>query len=91
MASRELTFDLPEEIVALVGSPDVVAAKARLALLMELLKEGVISQGQVAEILGITRADILHLLGEHGIPSGPESGEDMRREIADARRALHLR
>jgi len=89
MTSRSLTFDLPEEIIALIGSPDDAAARARTALLMELLREGSISQGQAAGALGVTIRDLLDLMKEHDVPSGPESPEDVRQDVEDARRALY--
>ena len=54
--------------------------------LLDLLRHGTISQGQVARLLGITRWDVLDLMAKHGVPSGPESAEEMRREIDNARR-----
>ena len=86
MASRTLTFDLPEEIVALVGSPDTAATRARTALLMTLLGDGVISEGQAARLLGITRWELMDLMREYRVPSGPEDAEDVRREFAEAQR-----
>ena len=88
MASRAVTFDLPEEIVALVGNADLAAEKARTALLMDLLRGGAISQGQAARLLGITRWDLIDLMAEHDVASGPESAEALRREIDEARHAL---
>jgi hypothetical protein len=88
MARRTLTFELPEEIVALVGSPAVAAARARTALLMGLLGDGVISEGQAARLLGVSRWDLLDLMREYQVPSGPEKAEDVRRELAEARRTI---
>ena len=88
MASRALTFELPEDVIRLVGSPDEAAAKARAALVLELLRDATISQGQAASLLGVTPWDVLDLMRDHRIPSGPESPEDVRRDIDEARRAL---
>ncbi len=88
MGTRTLSLELPDELVALLGSEEAVAAKAKEALVLELLREARISQGKAARLLGLTRWDILDLMIQHHIPSGPETAEDMRREIADARRYL---
>lgn len=88
MASRELTFELPEDVIRLVGSPDATATKARTALVLELLREATISQGRAARLLGITRGELLDLMRDHRIPSGPETAEEARREIEEARRHL---
>ena len=81
-----LTIELPEELLALLGSPEAAAAKARAALVIELLREGAVSQGQAARLLGVSRWELLDLMARYGVPSGPEAAEEMRREIEDARR-----
>ena len=86
MARRTLTFELPEELVALLGSPEALAANAREALVLDLLREGRISQGQAARLLGVTRWVVLALMARSGVPSGRETAEEMRREIDEARR-----
>ena len=88
VGNRTLSLELPDELVALLGSEEAAAAKAKEALVLELLREARISQGKAARLLGLTRWDILDLLVQHHIPSGPETAEDVRREIADARRYL---
>jgi predicted HTH domain antitoxin len=81
--------ELPEELVALLGSPEAVAAKAKEALILELLREARISQGKAAGLLGISRWEMLDLMARHHISSGPESAEEMRQEVEDLRRYLH--
>lgn len=87
MASHAVTVDLPAELIALLGSPEATAAKARTALVVELLRDGSVSQGQAADLLGLTRWDILDLMARWRVASGPETAEEMRHEIEDARRA----
>ena len=55
MASRVLTLDLPEDVVALLGAPDEAAAEAKQLLVVELLRRGRIGQSRAAEVLGTTR------------------------------------
>ena len=86
MATQTLTIELPEELLALLGSPEEAASKAKETLVAELLREARISQGQAARLLGMTRWDVLDLMVRYRIPSGPETAEEMRREIEDARR-----
>ena len=88
MKTRTLTLELPEELVKLLGSPEAAAAKAREALVLALLREARISQGKAAHLLGLTRWDILDLMAEHHIPSGPETPEELREEVEDMRRYL---
>ena len=86
MATRTIELELPEDLVALLGSPEAAASKAKEALVLELLREARISQGQAAQLLGLTRWDVLDLMARHQIPSGPETGEEMRQDIESARR-----
>lgn len=86
MATQSITIDLPEEIVSLLGSPDSAPAAAKRAIVLELLREGRISQGKASEILGISRWAMMDLIAEHEIPSGPQTAEEMAREIETIRR-----
>jgi len=86
MATRSLELELPDELIALLGSPEAAAAKAKEALVLELLREARISQGQAARLLGLTRWQILDLMARRRVPSGPETPEEMRREVEEMRR-----
>ena len=87
VATQALTVELPEELIDLFGTLEA-AAKAREALVIELLRDASISQGQAARLLGVTRWDLLDLMARYGVPSGPETADEMRQEIADARRIV---
>lgn len=80
-----LTVELPGELVAELGSPEELAAQARRALVLDLLREGRISQGKAASLLGITRWDILDLMARYQIPSGPQTAAEMEQDIENAR------
>lgn len=86
MASCKLTFELPDELVAQLGSPEDAAARAKEALVLELLRQVRIGQSRAAELLGITRSELLDLMLEHQVPSGPSTIEEMEQEIETARR-----
>lgn len=81
MRTRTFTLELPDDLVALLGGPEAIPAKAKEALVLGLLREASISQGKAAELLGITRYDILDLMAQHEIQSGPETAEEMHEEI----------
>ena len=91
MAKQSLRVELPQELVALLGSPEAAAARAKQALVLDLLREVRISQGQAADFLGITRWDILDLMAQYDILSGPETPEDVDREIAVLERLVQDR
>lgn len=85
---QTLAVELPEEIVALVGSPAAAAAKAKETLVLALLREAKISQSTAARLLDVSRADVLDLMAAHRIESGPETAEELTAEAADLRRAV---
>lgn len=88
MTNRTLALDLPEEIIDLLGSPDAAVAKAREALVFALLREARISQGKAAQLLGLSRWEILDLLPSQQIATGAETAEELRQEVEAARSYL---
>ncbi len=80
-----ITLELPDELVALLGSPEAAAARAKESLVLDLLREVRISQGKAASLLGITRWDILALMARHQIPSGPATVEEWEEELETIR------
>ncbi len=88
MATRTLALELPDELVALLGPPEAAVAKAKEALVLELLREARISQSQAADLLGVTRWEILERMAEHAIPSGPATPGELDQEVADLRRYI---
>jgi predicted HTH domain antitoxin len=86
MGTRTLSVEVPDELVALLGTPEAAAVRAREALVLDLLRRAKVSQDKAAELLGVSRWDLLELMVEHRVESGPETGEEMAREIEDMRR-----
>ena len=80
MSTCTLSFDLPEELVASLGSRDDLAAHAKEAFVFELLREERIGQGKAGEILGIERQDVVDKMVKYQIPAGPVTAEEVRRE-----------
>jgi predicted HTH domain antitoxin len=88
VTNRTVSVELPEELVDILGSPAEVTTKAREALVFALLREGRISQGKAAELLHVTRWDMLDLLAQHEILSGPETPQEAREELARLEQVL---
>src|SRR5215213_1172326 len=86
MPAKTITLELPEDLIVTLGTLDDIAVRARKALILDLLRDAHITQGQAAELLGVTRYDILDLMALHHIPSGPETAEEMEQDIENARR-----
>ena len=75
-----IELELPEEVVAALQDEDV-AAKAREALIMELLREHRISQGKAVEILEITRSELFTLMAKYQVSVVDLSPEELRSEL----------
>lgn len=91
MTSQSLIFELPGELVELIGSPETAAGRAREALIMDLVRDAAISQGKAAELLGISRWEILDLMARYRIQTGPETPEEIEREIETAKQIAERR
>ena len=81
MATHTVPVDVPEEVVNLFGSEQATAAKAREMLVVELLREARISQGEAARLLDVTRWQVLDLMAAYQVPSGPGTPEELEREV----------
>jgi hypothetical protein len=85
MVAKTITLELPEDLVALLGPADAVAEKVRVTLVLNLLRDAQITQGQAARLLNATRYDILDLMARYAIPSGPQTAEEAQRDVEAAR------
>ncbi len=88
MLTHTLLIEVPDDLVQLLGSPQEVQAKAKQALILALLREGRVSQGRAAELLGITRWHLIDLMAEHDIAAGPRTKDEVDAELDGARRHL---
>lgn len=84
MPTGSLIIELRAEVLALLGSAEAASAKARQALILQLLREGEKSQGRAARLLEISRWDIMDLMAKYRIPSGPQTPEEIQAEIEAA-------
>ena len=86
MAMQTLTIELPEEIVRLLDDDGPASETARRAVVIELFRTAKISQGKAAELLGISKWDMLPIMEEHGIYHGPLTAEEIDEELETLRR-----
>jgi predicted HTH domain antitoxin len=85
---RRVELELPDELLELFESEDVVARAAREALVLDLLNRGEISHGKAAELLDIDRWELPDLLARHGLPILRETPEELRQDVENLRRVL---
>lgn len=88
--ARTIAIELPDALVASLESLDGIEDRAWKALILDLLRDGVIAQGRAARLLGVTRYDILDLMASHHILSGPLTAEEAERDVEAARRGARL-
>lgn len=75
---------LPEEIAALLETEDP-SAKAKEALVMDLLREHKISQGKAAELLDLTRYELFDLMAKHNVAAFDYREGALAREVRAAK------
>lgn len=83
-----MQIELDEDLVALLeeqGQP--ASEKARELVVLGLYRQGELSNGKAAELLGIPRADFIRYASALGIPYFQFFGDELRREI-DASKEL---
>lgn len=80
-----LTLHLPSEIRRMLNrTPDELARDVQLYAALMLFRLGKLSSGAAAEMAGIPRMAFLDLCAEYDIPVSQITGDDLRREIANA-------
>ena len=82
MARKRFEVELPEEVLTGFGWQDgEVPDRMCEALIMELLRRGVVSQGRAAELLDISRWDLYEVMGRYLVPAIDLTPEEVRREL----------
>ena len=80
-----IVIDVPDEsLAALKLSGDEAGRELRTAAAMKLYELGRLSSGAAAALAGIPRVAFLGRLGEYGIATFRQSGEDLREEFRNA-------
>ena len=76
----DVKFELPDEVAPNLRDEDL-AAKAKEAFMMELLREHEISQGKAAELLGIDRHALFDLMAKYQVPVIDMTPEELAEEL----------
>jgi predicted HTH domain antitoxin len=84
---RDFTVELPGELLELLGSEEEARRGAKTAVVLDLVRRGLISRAKAAELLGLTLWDLPGLLAEYRIPWFDYSPEEVERDL-EALRAL---
>ena len=83
MTTMTVPVELPRDLLGALEVPQTqMEARLRELIALELSREGRISAGKGAEILGISKMAFIQLLSQHGIDYFTESPEELRAEVA---------
>lgn len=89
MDTLTVALDLPQDLLgALDVSPTQLEARLRELIALELFREGRISSGKGAELLGISKLAFIRLLDRHGLPYFTESSEELTSDVSQVARLL---
>ena len=80
--SRRLNFEVevPDDVCVHLPQEEF-AAKAKEALVMELLRERRVSQGKAAEMLGVQRYDLFDLMTKYQVSAIDLTHEELKAEL----------
>jgi len=67
---KTITINLPEE---------VEPHKVKMIIAASLFEQGILSSGQAAELVGITRRQFLEEVGKYGVSIFGETAEDLEK------------
>ena len=88
MATTTVTIEMPEELAALLGPAERLPDTVLETLVLDLLRDVRITQGEAAILLGVTRYDILDLMIQHRIPAGPATPDEVDQELEAVRKIM---
>jgi len=81
---KSVSIEFPEEVVDLYGEEELKSSIRKWSVL-ELVKNGKISSGKAAEILGMTKWDFMELMSEYDIPMVNFSPEELEKQAKERR------
>jgi hypothetical protein len=82
-----IQFDLPLNVSQSIHSE--AEGQAKIAYVMTLLKHGEIGSGIAGKLLGLSRLEVLEIMGQFGVPVFPDqSREELELEVTETIRAL---
>jgi len=90
IADKHFDIVLPDEVVAGFGwAEGEVAARGREALVMELLRQHVISQGKATELLQLNQWDLYEVMGRYKVPAIDLTPEELQQELTTVLKPRH--
>jgi predicted HTH domain antitoxin len=85
----KVALDLPRDLLgALDVPPAQLEARLRELIALELFREGRISSGKGAELLGISKIRFIQLLGHHRLDYFTQTPEELTSDVTAAEELL---
>jgi len=82
MNTLTVSLDLPRDLMGALDVPGAqMEARLRELIALELFREGRISSGKGAELLGVSKLIFIQLLAKHGILYFAETPEELEAEV----------
>lgn len=79
---KTVQIDVPEDIIPFTVLDDIEAQNTRNAMLVyPFIKNGAISHGKAAEMLGLHKIDLITLYGKLGLPYFDETAEEFEKDL----------
>ena len=83
MGKLTVALELPRDLLGALEVPQTqVETRLRELIAQELFREGRISSGKGAELLGVPKLAFIQLLSQHGIDYFTASPEELEAEVA---------
>ena len=79
------TIQLPKVLFDYWKRKKVAEKKITQTLVLELVKEGEMTQGKAAELLNISRWDLMGLMARYNVPTANFDTHELERQVEDAR------
>lgn len=87
--TRSLTINYGDDVLLALGlSPEEFREEAGLLIAVKLCEMGRLSSGAAAELAGVPKSLFLMKLADYGVDTFDLSAEELRRDLAGARRHL---
>ena len=87
--TRSLTIDYGDEVLLALGlTPEEFREEAKILIAVKLYEMGRLSTGAAAELADVPKPLFLTKLADYGVDTFDMSEEDLRRDLASARRNL---
>lgn len=83
MTMKRIEINVPETLVDYMGLDDINSERLRNAMIVyPYVKNGTISHGKAAELLGMNKLELIQLYGSIGLPYFDETPEELEEELA---------